>query len=142
VRIPNHLRSGTVGFNMTPMIDIVFLLLIFFLVSSHLAKQESQMKLPLPLAESGRAAVDDRAPRLTINVLDGGELLLAGRRVAADELQQRLAERLAESGRDLEVRIRSARGVPYRQIEPIMLACARAGVWNVTFAVYRAEDAR
>ena len=33
------------------------------------------------------------------------------------------------------VRIRGDQSVPYREIEPILLACARAGVWNVTFAV-------
>ena len=54
MRVPSNLRSGSLGFNMTPMIDVVFLLIIFFLVSSHLAKQEVQM--PLPLARLLRAA--------------------------------------------------------------------------------------
>ena len=40
---------------------------------------------------------------------------------------------------ELEVRIRSDRSVPCRVIEPIMVACARAGVWNVTLAVVAAE---
>ena len=35
----------------------------------------------------------------------------------------------------LEVRIRSDRTVPYRIVEPLMVACARSGVWRVTFAV-------
>ncbi len=41
---------------MTPMIDVTFLLIIFFLVSSHLAKQENFLKLDLPTAAAG--AVD------------------------------------------------------------------------------------
>ena len=40
---------------------------------------------------------------------------------------------------DQEVRIRSDRSVPYRFVEPVMIACARAGAWNVTFAVIRKE---
>ena len=43
MRIPARAISGDVGFNMTPMIDVVFQLIIFFLLSSHLAKQETQL---------------------------------------------------------------------------------------------------
>ena len=42
--------------------------------------------------------------------------------------------------RPLEVRIRSDRNVPYRVVEPVLLACARSGVWNVTFAVIRGQQ--
>ena len=83
MRIPSHLRSGALGFNMTPMIDVVFLLIIFFLVSSHLAKQEVQMQLPLPTAESGNQRVEDDVPRLTVNVLSDGTLMLSGRHVVS-----------------------------------------------------------
>jgi biopolymer transport protein ExbD len=123
------------------MIDVVFQLIIFFLLSSHLAKQEAQMKLPLPIADSGAKPVEKQTPRLTINVLEDGGLLLAGRRVGPRELPGRLAEKRAEAGEDLEVRIRSDRHVAYRAVEPILLSCARAGIWNVTFAVYRSKDA-
>jgi biopolymer transport protein ExbD len=142
MRIPSNIRSGEVGFNMTPMIDVVFLLIIFFLLSSHLAKQETQLPLPLPLADSSDKPVEDDIPRVTVNVLEDGALLLAGRRIEAAELQQRLTEKLASAGKDLQVRIRSDRAAPYRDVEPIMLACARAGIWNVTFAVFRSEDVR
>jgi hypothetical protein len=43
-------------------------------------------------------------------------------------------------GDDLEVRIRSDRSVEYSRIEPILLACVRAGIWNVSFAVLRREE--
>ena len=142
MQVPNHLRSGQVGFNMTPMIDVVFLLIIFFLVSSHLAKQEAQMQLPLPVAESGAKESESEGRRITVNVLSDGRLLLAGRAVRPAELADRLRDKSAEAGSDLEVRIRSDRSVEYRYVEPIMLACARSGIWNVTFAVYRPEDVR
>ena len=54
----------------------------------------------------------------------------------------RFEEKLQEAGRDLEVVIRGHRDVPYRYVEPIMLSCVRAGIWNVTFAVYRPGDHR
>ncbi len=142
MRIPTNLRNGSLGFNMTPMIDVVFQLIIFFLVSSHLAKQEVQMKLPLPTAESGQTNVEEEVPRLTINVLADGTLLLSGRHLTPSELEPRLLDRLKDAGPGLQVRIRGDRNTPYRCVEPILLACARAGIWDVSFAVYRPEDVR
>jgi biopolymer transport protein ExbD len=140
MKIPRRGASGEVGFNMTPMIDVVFQLIIFFLVSSHLVRQETQLKLPLPTATTGQKVPEDDKPRLTVNVLADGTVLLAGRPLTPAELKDRLSERLADLGKDVEVRIRSDRAVPYRYVEPIMLACARAGIWNVTYAVYRKEE--
>jgi len=141
MRIPSHTTEAGVGFNMTPMIDVVFQLIIFFLLSSHLAKQETRYELPLPAAESGQAEPPDERARLTINVLADGTPWFAGRAVSPADLTAQLAERKSVHGDDLEVRIRSDRGVPYERIEPILLACARAGIWNVSFAVWRREDA-
>ena len=142
MRIPSHTTSAGVGFNMTPMIDVVFQLIIFFLLSSHLAKQENQLALPLPAAESGEQHGLDERPRMTVNILGDGTLLVAGRTISTQELTQRLQERKSVHGKDLEVRIRSDRGVAYAQVDPILLACARAGIWNVSFAVQRREEVR
>ena len=53
---------------MTPMIDIVFQLIIFFLLTGHMVKQESHLKLPLPEASSGEEEIDSDSPRVTLNV--------------------------------------------------------------------------
>jgi biopolymer transport protein ExbD len=140
MRIPSHTTEACVGFNMTPMIDVVFQLIIFFLLSSHLARQETRYELPLPAAESGRAEQPDERARLTINVLADGTAMFTGRAMPADELSRQLAERRSVHGDDLEVRIRSDRSVEYARIEPILLACARAGIWNVSFAVLQRSD--
>ena len=142
MRVPRLAQTGEVSFNMTPMIDVVFLLIIFFLVSSHLARQEAQMPLELPVADSGSEPVPSERPRLTINVTAEGSLLLAGRTVTSAELVRRLAEQRGQEGDDLELRIRSDRTVAYQHVEPILLSAVRAGVWNVTFSVYRTEDVR
>ncbi len=142
MRVPTHRGTVATRMNMTPMIDVVFQLIIFFLVSSHLARQEVQLELPLPIARTGQDSVEQNVYRLTVNVLADGTLTLAGRRVSAQDLAVRLRERLMEVGSGLQVRIRSDRSAPYRVVEPIMLACARAGIWDVSFAVYRTEDAR
>ena len=140
MRVPTARRTFGVGFNMTPMIDIVFLLIVFFLVSSHLASREVQVDLRLPEATSGDEQTDQAGPRVTINVLPDGTILLAGTRVDPDQLGRRLRVETARTRGDLEVRIRSDRSVAYRFVEPVLVACARVGIWNVSFAVTRRED--
>jgi biopolymer transport protein ExbD len=142
MKIPRRDTHGAVGFDMTPMIDIVFQLIIFFLLTGHLVKQETQLDLPLPEASSGEEDADSEAPRVTINVQADGQVSLGTGVVNMAELTQRLQAKLATAGQGLEVRIRSDRRVPYRVVEPIMLACTKVGIWNVTFAVYRPGEAQ
>lgn len=138
MKIP--VQGGRTGlhFNMTPMIDVVFLLIIFFLVSSHLAKQEVQANVELPAAASGHEPTEVEQPRVTINVVfrDGVYLLLFGaEQVTPEVLQQRIRASRERLGDNLEVRIRADHRVPYAFVEPVMVAAAKAGVWNITFAV-------
>lgn len=133
-------RSG-VGFNMTPMIDIVFQLIIFFLVASHLARQEANVPVDLPSAATGSLPSEDqRQRRLTLSVRADGELHLAGRTVALEQVEAALAAEVVRIGPDLEVRIRCDRAAPYALVEPLLLACARHGVWRVRFAVVHAAS--
>jgi biopolymer transport protein ExbD len=142
MKVPRRLTGSRVGINMTPMIDVVFLLVIFFLVSSHLVRQETQIELALPVASSGEDDPMSNQPRVTVNVRADGTLLLSGRPVSPAVLTSRLAALRAGEGDQLEVRVRTGRSQPYASVEPVMMACTQAGVWNVTWSVYRQEPAQ
>jgi biopolymer transport protein ExbD len=142
MRVPSTIGRSDIGINLTPMIDVVFQLIIFFLLSSSVAKQESQMDLPLPIADSGEKPVESSVKRLTLNVAADGSLVLAGRPIERRDLAARLSAAQKEHGRQLEVRIRGDRHVPYRFVEPALTACARVGLWDVKFSVFRTEDVR
>lgn len=139
MRLPRFGHSRTVQFNVTPLIDVVFLLIIFFLVSSHLAQQETQVELRLPSADSTQQLETETTPRVTINVLADGQLLLGSERVAEDEVSRRLQIERAETSGELEVRIRADRETAYQHIEPLLLACVEARIWNVSFAVKKRQ---
>jgi len=133
-------RRTRLEMNMTPMIDVVFLLIIFFLVSSHLARQEVQAELDLPTAKTGADLQETATPRVTINIvpqLGAYSIRVGARPVDPAELRRRLGHELAAAGKDLEVRIRADRGTPYQIVEPILVTCAKLGIWNVKFAVIR-----
>jgi len=140
MQIPRYQPVRKLGFNMTPMIDVVFLLIIFFLVSSHLQKQETQQELDLPQAASADHDLDQELPRVTINVLETGELVVAGRPLSRAEVVPMLSAVRRDKGDDVQVRIRASRSAPWSMIEPVMLSCTKSGIWNVGFAVYRSEN--
>ncbi|MDA7978866.1 MAG: biopolymer transporter ExbD [Pirellulales bacterium] len=130
MRLPTYRERGAVGFNMTPLIDVVFLLIIFFLVSTHLARQEVELGLTLPTATTGHES--DVVRRIVVNVLPGGKMRMAGQSLDISQLEVVLA---GEQDKDTEVHIRSDEVTRYRHVEPIMIACARSGIWNITFGV-------
>ncbi|MEZ6119752.1 MAG: biopolymer transporter ExbD [Pirellulaceae bacterium] len=134
MRIPEYAQQHKVAFNMTPMIDVVFLLIIFFLVSSHLARRENRVPLDLPLAASGEKDTDT-SRRITINVLPNSELNVGGEPVPWDQLGVRLSAAKASLGENLELRIRCDRSVAYRNVVPVLRSAAEQNIWNVTFAV-------
>lgn len=141
MRAPSAARSADVGINMTPMIDMVFLLIIFFLLSSSLVQQETQLDLALPDAKNvNEDRAETAARRVTINVQEDGTISLFGRVVAKTDLAARIADRVKKQGGIAEIRIRASRKLPYAKVEPILLACSQAGVWDVQFAVYREKE--
>ncbi|MEO0529565.1 MAG: biopolymer transporter ExbD [Planctomycetota bacterium] len=125
-------RSAT---DLTPMIDVVFLLIIFFLVSSHLARRETRLALDLPKATTGQPD-DDPSPRLTINVAADGQLLLGALPLEPRQLAESLDEAQARQDDPLRVRLRGDERAPYAAIEPALAACAAAGVDDISLAVF------
>ncbi len=117
------------------MIDVVFLLIIFFLVSSHLAQRENRIELDLPVALTGQDDQPDDSRRITVNVLSSGTILVTGREIPAESVTQMFAEAAGDDGDQVRIRIRGDRNVTYDKVSPIMKSAVEAGIWNVTFAV-------
>jgi biopolymer transport protein ExbD len=136
MKAPKYQARVSLEFNMTPMIDVTFLLIIFFIVSSNMAKQETQVEVDLPTAESGEELRDD-ARRMTVNITDDGAMQVAGESLDAAALGRQLAAERTKS-EQFEVRIRCDRSVPYGRVKPVMKECVKNDVWKVTFAVVKA----
>ncbi len=135
MQIPSLGRNRAIEFDVTPLIDVVFLLIIFFLVSSHLARQEKRIALDLPSASSNVVAPETKRPPIAISLLPDGRLLWGAEPTTLPTIGRRLA--LAKRGKNYEqaVSIRADRAARFGRIEPLLLTCAEAGVWDVSFAV-------
>ncbi|MCY2963938.1 MAG: biopolymer transporter ExbD [Planctomycetota bacterium] len=138
MKIPSRNRGGGLKFNLTPMIDVVFNLIIFFLVASHYAHSEATEEIELPGAGGGEAELEQSGKRLTITLLLDGRMLLGPREATPQEIEALLAQSTAAHGAaNVEVRIRTDRRVPYGRFEPLLLTCAKQGVTRVRFAVLK-----
>lgn len=140
MQVPNNSDRRSVGANMTPMIDVVFLLIIFFLVSSHLARQENRLPLDLPVASTFDPTDPEKAP-LTISIDAQARWLVAGNVVDKDALRTILADLREKTGSDAAIRIRTDGAVQYQYVEPVLREAALSGVTDASIAV-REEGSR
>jgi biopolymer transport protein ExbD len=139
MQIPSSTDRASPGANMTPMIDVVFLLIIFFLVSSHLARQENRLPLDLPVASTFDPLDPEKAP-LTISVDRQAKIRVAGKFVDLDSLAAILSNLSKPADSGASIRIRTDGEVQYQFVEPVLRLAARAGVTDAAIAVY--EDRR
>ena len=134
MRIPSTHRRGSGTANMTPMIDVVFLLIIFFLVSSHLARKENRLPLDLPTAGTFDFA-DPAKAALTISLDDQARTMVAGNVVDVPTLRSVLDDLVAREGSEAAIRIRVDGQVQYVYVEPVLREVALAGIADAAIAV-------
>jgi len=118
---------------MSPMIDMVFLLLIFFIVASQIIKVE-KVKVEIPAAVYAKVP-EDETGRFIITVDPNGTLYIGANEVTIDELKTRLVAEV-ELNPKVRVVIRADGIVKYYISEKIMEACAEAGANDLIFAVF------
>ncbi len=121
---------------MTPMIDIVFLLIIFFMCVAELSKREIEA---VTLPEAMSAVPQKGDPRLTVNVMRDGTYRVARKTYSPRALGKLITRRAVEvPGPDglstLAVRIRADAGVPYKHVQRVVGDCSSARVWIISFA--------
>jgi biopolymer transport protein ExbD len=118
---------------MAPLIDVVFLTLIFFMVSSVYGALEREVDVKLPTADSGKAEQRTQG-EIYINVLGDGGIVVNDRKMEVEELQTVL-NRIAEYFPGGSVIIRGDNGVPLGRIIQVLDCCRKADIQDVSFAV-------
>lgn len=122
--------------NVTPMIDVIMVLIVFFLIVGKLAAdQRSNIRLP----ESKTGLTDKARERLVINVLPSG-VVIEGVDVAPADLKGAIESKLAGRENPI-VELRGARELSYGAIASVIRACKEAGVESVRLATERAPGA-
>lgn len=134
----SRIQEEETGIPLAPMIDIVFLLLIFFITTSVFAKLENEISITVPSAESAEPS-KRQLGELIINLRADGTIIVNQRQVSAGDLKL-LLSRVAETFPDQSVIIRGDRLTDLEDAILILDTCAQAGVWNVSFAALPPEE--
>lgn len=137
MRIPMQEQEET-RVQMAPMIDMVFLLIIFFMTASHLSANKSK-DLDIPVATHG-VLPKERSDRWTVNVTAEGAIFSGQKPVTVEVLQKMVAKRL-EQDPELKVYLRADKTTPHREVKAVMTAMAEAGVGDFIFGVFSPGDA-
>lgn len=115
------------GLSLTPLIDVVFMLLIFFLVATTFAREEVEMDLQLPEAATGD---EGTSHLIVINVKRNGELWIDGRRDTMVGLEQKL-KAAARRDKDQEVLIRGDTKAQFGVVAKVLDVCRAAPLTQI-----------
>ncbi|MCL1887828.1 MAG: biopolymer transporter ExbD [Kiritimatiellaeota bacterium] len=124
-------------FQLAPMIDVVFLLLCFFITTAVFSQWEYEVDVKLPTAATGR--LPERLPGdVIVNIARDGSLSVNQTALSRDDLSARLT-RLAQLFPGQSVVIRADRETAYENVMAVIDLCRRADIWNLLFATGEEE---
>lgn len=128
----SRLRQDAVGFQIAPMIDVVFLLLCFFITSQLFAQWETEIDISLPTAQTGETP--QRMPgEVIVNVRQGGEAVVNGQRLD-DAALLGMLQKLVAIYPGQPIVVRGDRRTDYEFIVRVLDICRQADVYNISFA--------
>lgn len=130
-------RADAVGFQVAPMLDVVFQLLAFFLLTSVYSAWENEISVALPTAQT--ATTPQRLPgEIIINVIRDGSIVVNGRTLDEKALGS-LLNRLAQLFPGQPVLIRADKSTAYEHVVHVLDHCRKAEIWNISFATSQPE---
>jgi len=124
-------------FQMAPMIEMVFLLLVFFMCVSNLAQADKSIPLELPESDESRIP-EVLADRGTISIDLEGTAYISGAVVSIDELKERIGSAL-RSNPEMQIFVRADQATLYSDIQAVLKACASVGAYEIIYATYQSH---
>ncbi len=127
-----HPRAELPTFPVAPMMDVMFILLSFFIATQIYARWEKEIDIRLPTADTSKSP--DRLPgQIVINVHSNGAVIV-NRQTLDDAALHRLLVRLVKLFPGEPVVIRADRQTAYEHVVRVLDRCRQADIWNISFA--------
>ena len=135
-------RSQGCGIDMTPMIDIVFQLIIFFVVTLKFTS-DFNMDILLEDGKNGVTITPENMPQtsLEIEVDRRGRITMHNIRFSDDQVRMMLRNRVNRSGANFPLLIRADRRTSHEHVKRVMDICTEAGVWKLSFVAVQDHKA-
>ncbi|SRR5581483_4193753 len=125
------------GFQIAPMVDILLVLLVFFIVTWNFALSENELDVKIPSANKAQ----EQRPyvgQVVVNVKADGTIVFQRKPISPQDLLTKLKE-LAKLFPDQAVILRGDQRVDYKHIVDVLDICRSANIWNVAFATGKTE---
>jgi biopolymer transport protein ExbD len=123
--------------NLTSMIDVLMLLIIFFMVGTKFIENERQIELKLPQVQ-GQGAITAAPEKKVVNVYQDGEITLNHKSVTIEQLTAQLAAARSQY-RALGVMVRGDGAASFQSVAKVLNACKQAGIADLAIAVEMAS---
>ena len=131
-------RAKTPAFALTSMLDVIFLLLCFFVTASVFSQWESEISISLPSASSSETP--SRLPgEVILNVARDGSVTVNAKKLTLSDLGERL-RKVADFYPGQPVVIRADRETSYDSLVKVLDTCRVAGVWNFSLATVEEKE--
>ena len=132
-------RPAEPDINLTPLIDVVFLLLIFFMVSTTF-NEDARLRLQLPQAEGEPVSAQD-IEQVEVVIDRAGRYYVDGRGVVSTDIKTLKQAMVGVAGprRDLPVLIKADAATPHQAVMRALDAASQLGLTRVAFAASRPE---
>ena len=130
---PRYQRRS-VRVKLTAMIDVVFLLIIFFMTVSQI---DRELREEMPLAESDAGQeITDREGRVIVNVDEDGALIMAKKPLALNDFQQLMQAQVQQRGAEqVTCVLRIHQQTPFTKLQDVLGTLAKTGIWQIRFSV-------
>ena len=123
-------------FDMTPMMDIVFQLIAFFMiVATYVTREKVEVELPLAV---NAAMAENQQGRMLISITLDGQVWAGSQPVTLDELATTVRAWLADDAK-AKIVIRADRSNSYGLVKQVMKVCRDAGIADIIFASFQTE---
>ncbi|MFC1548761.1 ExbD/TolR family protein [Candidatus Omnitrophota bacterium] len=123
---------------MAPLIDIIFLLLIFFMATSIFYQLETEINISVP--EAKESTDMRRAPgEIIINIRKDGKIVVNQRQLNHETLG-RMLKRVSELYKGQPIIIRADKETYHKHVIGVLDICAGSGIWNVSFATMKEKE--
>ncbi len=119
--------------NLTSMIDVLFLLIIFFVIGTKFIEYERQIELKVPQVADG-GALTPAPQKKIINVYSDGGITLDGKVVSIEQLRAQLAAARSQY-RGLGVLVRGDGASHFERVAKVLNACKQAGIADLGISV-------
>lgn len=137
MKFRKRVAPSVLGFQIAPMVDVLLVLLCFFIMTWSFARKEMELDVKVPTAENANES-NPVVNQTVLNVKEDGTVVLNRKTLNDDELRARLKE-LSGLFPDYAIILRGDRNVRYERIVGVMDICRDANIWNVAFATGKVE---